>query len=122
MLVRYTNIFFVVQANNGDFVLIKLGQNPARLQSPYYFTRFSNNNHQSPSNRYAVNAHNDNDSVIFTGSGTTGALACLQHVIGSERVIAVVGEDSHHSLYTPWVRALSKGSTGGSKSPTRGQL
>ena len=52
--------------------------------------------------RHTVNANSDKDSVIFHGNGTTGVVSLLRHIIDAENSIFIVGEETHHSLYTPW--------------------
>ena len=49
-----------------------------------------------------MNADSDKDSVIFHGNGTTGVIALLKHIIDADKSIFIVGEETHHSLYTPW--------------------
>ena len=50
-----------------------------------------------------MNANSDKDSVIFHGNGTTGVVSLLKHIISADRSVFIVGEETHHSLYTPWV-------------------
>ena len=73
-----------------------------------------------------MNANSDKDSVLFHGNGTTGVVSLLRHIITSQlnsqdilqlnsqnnpqpgkqrnnlNAIFIVGEETHHSLYTPW--------------------